>query len=520
MKNPTKYNILLITSDQQRRDSIGIYANGKPAKTPNLDALGNDGIVYDRAYTPHATCTPARSSILTGQYASRHGAYTIGTALDWNCLKVSDLLKNDGYETYAVGKMHFRPVSTAGEFESVPNILDFDFWREHKYTYYGFDNCQLLNRHSSSELSWGMDYGVWLMEKHGFTRKDCEKYFDGRHLESWDLPREAHQSVYVAEKTIEAINDKKNDSKKPFFIWASFPDPHAPLVAPAPYDTLFDPKEVSYLPPKDGEFDDKPACYRQLFEAGHPKELPFSDKYIIPSAYSLRAWTEDDIRQGIAIHNGMVTLMDEEIGRIIAALKNTGQYDNTIIIFTCDHGDTLGNHGFSGKGLPAYEEVYNIPFIIKLPESMNRAGERTQALAGLQDIAPTLLALNGLEVPETMQGITLFSAPERQNFVVENRLVEKGFYQKMIISQNYKLVVYENSNDGELYDLVNDRDQYCNLWSHQGYGKIKLELLNQLANYYSENKIPQKFENDNAALSEIFDYMQQENVNQSRTSFS
>lgn len=478
-----KPNILLITSDQQRKDSLGVYSDGF-AKTDKLDSLAADGVVFDRAYIPHATCTPSRASILTGQYASTHGAYTIGTALPYNSLKITDILVANGYETYAVGKMHFRPVSTPGEFESPPRILDQKFWEQFDGPYYGFQHNRLLNRHTSEAYSCRMHYGVWL-KKQGLTEEDLSKYFNNQHIGQWKLPRNLHPSVFVAEQACEFIDEhEQKRPDKPFFMWASFQDPHSPHVVPAPYDKMYDPLKVEYKKYRPGEHDDKPPIYKELFEEGMGG-LRFSDKFGVPCAQAAQAEKEDVWRRSAAIHHGMVKLMDEEIGKIIDSLKTRRLYDNTIIIFTSDHGDYLGNHGFTGKGFPAYDEVYNVPFIVKNVRQKNRAA-RSDALLGTIDIAPTILETIGIDVPPDMQGISqkyVFLGKIkhlRRGFMIENRAVQKGFYQKIYVTDRYKLVYYYRQTYGELYDLKHDPDQYHNLWDKTEYQSLKRDILFQL----------------------------------------
>ncbi len=473
-------NVLLITSDQQRKDSMAVY-NPNLARTPHLDAVAADGVTFDRAYTPHPTCTPARASILSGQYASRHGAYTIGTTTPDDCLKITDLLAADGYRTYGVGKMHFQPVSTQGRFESPPRVFDEQFWREFDGPYYGFQWTRMLNRHTSEELSCRMRYGVWLKD-HGLTEADLEKHFN-RQTGAWSLPREVHPSVFVADHAIEAIRKHETD-EAPFFMWASFQDPHAPHVVPPPYHEMFDRNRVAYLGLRDGEFDNKPPIYRQLYEKG-ARKLPFSDQFGVPSCGPARAEHADRWRDITALHHGMVTLMDEEIGRIIGALKDAGLYDNTLIIYTTDHGDYLGNHGFRSKGFPAFEEVYNLPFVVKNPAQRN-AGTRSSALISSLDIAPTILETIGLPVPLSMQGAGQRSVCEgaseaaRDSFLIENRAVQKGFYQKMLVTDTYKIVAYMDEQYGELYDMMNDPNQYDNLWNSAAHGELKQTLLARL----------------------------------------
>jgi uncharacterized sulfatase len=252
-------------------------------------------------------------------------------------------------------------------------------------------------------------------------------------------------------------------------------------VVPAPYDEMFDPDKVQYLGVREGEFDKKPPVYRQLYEKGL-QGLAFNDRFGVPSCGLARPAQERQWRKSAAIHHGMVTLMDEEIGRILAALKESGQYDNTLIIFTTDHGDYLGNHGFTGKGFPAFEEVYNLPFVIKNPGQTNR-GQRSNALVGTLDIAPTALDFAGQSIPAQMQGVSqkaVFQGREpqaRESFLIENRPVQKGFYQKMLVSDRYKLVAYKGEMYGELYDMANDPNQYENLWDSLRHREQKQLLL-------------------------------------------
>ena len=471
-------NILLITSDQERKDAMGVYHPAGNNKTPHVDALARDGVVFDRAYTTHPTCTPARSSILTGQYASRHGAYTIGTTLAENCVRFTDPLNSAGYKTYAVGKMHFQPVSTDGRFESRPRIFDEQFWREFDGPYYGFQWTRLLNRHATENFACRMRYGIWLKD-HGLSEADLARYFHNQ-VGRWDLPRELHSSVFVADYAIEAIRKHKSGDT-PFFLWASFPDPHNPHAVPAPYDDMFDPEKVEYLGVRDGEFDNKPPIYRQLYENG-VKGLAFNDRFGVPSCAPAPAGKAAQWRKETAIHHGMVALMDEEIGRIIKTLKDYNLYDDTLIVFTSDHGDYLGNHGFHSKGFPAFEEVYNVPFVVKSPAGQG-AGGRSQAIVGTLDLAPTFLAAAGVSIPRQMQGVSQWpvfdgsKAQVRDSFLIENRAVEKGFYQKMMVTDRYKLVAYLDQEYGELYDLERDPNQYDNLWDSAKHRELQQTLL-------------------------------------------
>ena len=516
--------ILLITSDQQRKGALEVYGN-ELIHTPVLNSLAEDGIVFDRAYIPHTTCTPSRCSILTGQYASTHGAYTIGTTLSPNALKVTDILTSNGYETYAVGKMHFSPVSTEGAFESSPNIMDEEFWKRFTGPFYGFQHVQMLNRHTTESMSCREHYGIWLKEK-GLNEEDLAAYFNDQFIGNWKLPRDLHPSVFVSEKTCDFIKEHvKKRKDKPFFIWMSFPDPHNPHVVPSPYDTLVNPENVKYKKYIEGEFDNKPPIYRELYEKGMGG-IYFSDRFGLPCASPARPDREEVWRKSVAIHHGMVKLMDEEIGKVIKLLKDKGLYDNTIIIFTTDHGDYLGNHGFRGKGFPSFEEVYNIPLIIKGREMKEKTG-RSNSIIGTIDLAPTILDMAGIDIPSEMEGISqkdLLSGKKakiRDAFIIENRPVEKGFYQKMIVTDDYKLVYYYGQTYGELYNLSSDPDQYNNLWDNSNFQDLKRQLLFRMYKKNVSGKVIRKTKYTFPELLELLDrQIEDEGPVQVRTSFS
>ncbi len=524
MEKATKRpNILIITSDQQRKD--GMHSYNPCVDTPTLTSLAKDGTVYDRAYIAHPTCTPSRATILTGQFASRHGAYTIGTALSDSAPTFSGLLSEDGYETYFIGKPHFRQLSTKGSYEYHEKALDEKFWKEHRGDYFGFEHLSVYNGHTNYPFTAGMHYRLWLKEK-GLSDSDISNYFDYqpsdhfRQHGEWRMPREHHPSVFTADCAVDYLNS--HNDEKPFAMWVSFSDPHDPHVVPEPYASMYDPKTVNYMPYVEGEHDCRPACYNTLYHEGETA-LPFNDRFNVPSAPSAKLFADDDYyREITAVHHGMMKLLDEELGRIIDLLKQRGLYDNTLIIFTTDHGDYLGNHGFVYKGFPAFEEVYNVPFVVKTPYQKN-TGNRSDALISHVDIAPTVLEAAGLAPCPDMQGVSQLntfdgSDATRSELIIENRPIEKDFYQKMVVTDKYKLVVYQDSNDGELYNLKTDRDQYNNLWHAAEAVETKRELLFKIAEYYGEDVSPKT---DIASLIAIISsQMHSEEPVQPRTSYS
>jgi len=525
-------DVLLITTDQQRKDSLSVYESKCcPVKTPTAAAIARDGVVFDRAYIAGTTCTPSRASILTGQYPSRHGAYSIGTTLSPDAMKVTDLLARAGYVNYAIGKMHFTPVSTAGKFESPPNVLDEPFWRSFDGPYYGFHHNALLNRHSSEALSCRMHYGVWLKDK-GLTEEDLKRYFANQQGR-WKLPLEFHPSTFVAESAARSIRDHKSrHGDDPFFMWVSFQDPHRPHVVPAPYDTMYDPQKVPYLGYRDGEHGGRPEFYRELFSEQEKFSARFpGNKFGVPcasSAGNAGGKKEEALRKEVAIHFGMAALIDEQLTKVIDALKETGRYDNTLIIYTSDHGDYLGNHGFTSKGFPAFEEVYNVPLIVKNPGGAP-AGRRSGELVSLVDLAPTVLSLAGCDIPKAMEGVDHSRSwqgkggPVRQSLIIENRPIPSGFYQQMLVTGGYKLVAYMDTTQGELYDMKRDPDQYDNLWDRPEHVKLKREMLIQLITREPVKKeIPTELTNLSVEelLKVLWKKMHAEEPVQPRTSFS
>ncbi|WDR03979.1 sulfatase-like hydrolase/transferase [Devosia algicola] len=236
-----KPNILLITTDQQHFEALGVH--DPKLKTPNLDRLCREGSRFDRAYCPSPVCTPSRASIITGQYPSHHGAWTIGVKLPEDVPTVGAALIEAGYSTALIGKAHFQPLASTAESPSIeaqPTLRDLDFWRGFNQTWYGFEHVELARNHAD-ESHVGQHYAIWL-EEHGLTDwkeyfqplpgdsaskapKRADRYGYCRDERSWQLPQELHYTYWTGERSL-AYLDQQADSGKPFFLWSSFHDPH------------------------------------------------------------------------------------------------------------------------------------------------------------------------------------------------------------------------------------------------------------------------------------------------------
>lgn len=498
---PNKPNILLITTDQQHANTIHALGNSI-IQTPNLDRMVRQGVSFDRAYCANPVCSPSRSSILTGQYPSAHGCWNIGVTLPKEKVTLSETLSKQGYRTALFGKTHFQPVLSKGGFESPPNVFDRDFWRDWDGPYYGFDKVQMVHGHADELSSQGMHFGAWLEDK-GI---DTSKYFGprGTHREgSWDLPEEYHYTRWTADQTISFLEfgNTRQNANKPFFVWCSFQDPHDSYLAPEPWASKYDPEQIPSFNQKEGEMEDKTILHQCAIKnewdalgvnsTGDPFD---SDKVV-----QCLGWTTDQIgeqraKQWVATYYGMVSLIDHHIGRVLKTLDDQQLTDNTIVIFTTDHGDYLGNHGIWLKGPLHYEDVIRLPFIVKWPNKMP-GGVRSESLISLVDIAPTLLDI--CEIPDVMpyQGISQINTwlqpnqSERDWCLVENR-AEDQIYVKTLVTERYKLNVHLHSGEGELYDLKNDPHEFRNLYQKQNYADIVNRMLLQLLKIYARLEEP------------------------------
>lgn len=480
-------NILLITTDQQRADHLGLEGL-KAVQTPNLDRLGREGLYFKRGYTCSPVCTPARVSLLTGKYPSRHGAYSIGVSTDLSRERtLPSLLADVGYRTALFGKSHFVERKKEIQHISGQDNPGPDFFRAFDGPYLGFDKVALSSGHTINAVPEGhyrcfledaaVDYKQW------FPQLGPDYDHDATGV--WDIPVVYHDSTWVGNCTTEFITSQAT-SAKPWFAWTSLQDPHEPHVCPKEWmDRVDVPAMVIPEEYRDGEFDDKPWFYRQAYEEGNFGSI--DDAFGTPCAGRRQALTDKRIE---ALHAtlGMIAGIDDQVGRILDALETAGQAENTIIIFTSDHGEYHGHHGFWGKGLPAYEDIHRVPFLIWGPGWIKKAGP-TNALASLIDLPKTILDLAGATAPVGMQGVSLVPIFNGQiDHVQEDVLIElravETFSQHSLITDRYKLVVYETLEEGELYDLQEDPNQYRNLWHEPDHLQLKAGLLQRLARHY------------------------------------
>ena len=482
----TRPNVLLITTDQQHWQTLGI--NNDEIHTPNLDRLAAAGTVYDRAYCPNPTCTPTRGSIITGKQPSQHGGWSLGTKVPEDEHFVGEDFAAAGYDTSLIGKAHFQPLDSTDEYDSLeayPTLQDLDFWRDFHGPFYGFEHVELARNHVD-EAHVGQHYALW-MEKQGFDEwRDCFRPPTGNQPAQhgrWNLPEEYHYITWIAERTNTRI-DRNVEADRPFFCWASFFDPHPPYLVPEPWDEMYDPDELTIPQATPGEHDDMPP-HHQLTQTEDPD---FSDwRESGQGIHGMRSHLHDpdELARNVAIYYGMVSCLDKYVGRILDHLDARGLTEDTLVVFTTDHGHFFGQHGLTAKGPFHYEDLIRVPFIVSHPGTVP-AGRRSDALQSLTDLAPSLLAAAGIEVPRTMTGVdqSVVWAGEtdaaREHVVVENRHEPTSIHLKTYVEDRYKLTVYYDRDYGELFDLEADPDELENLWDDPASQELKADLHRKL----------------------------------------
>ena len=488
---PQRPNILFITSDQQHVSTLGVVNDR--IHTPTLDRLCREGVRFDRAYCTNPTCTPCRASMITGMYPSQHGAWSLGTKLYENVPVVGDLFQHAGYATSLVGKAHFQPLASQPGMESLecqPTLRDLDFWRSFHGPWYGFEHVEAARNHTWESHA-GQHYAIW-MEHNGLANwrdyfaawpHDRDDMAKRRGMRHWDLPEDYHYTRWTAERVIARI-EQAHTANRPFLVMANFHDPHPPYSVPEPWASMYDPADMVPGQLVPGEHDRNPPHFA-MTQQKSPKfrELYFEDNGIHGGHSHLR--DRGELKKDMAIYYGMVSFMDREIGRILDALDRLGLADHTLVVFTCDHGHFLGQHGLIAKAIHHYEDLLRVPCIVRWPGRVP-AGRVSQAIQNTVDLSPTFLAAAGLPIPGIMTGINQLGTwrggdPARTWSITENRHTLTNFHLHTYVTQRHKITVYRKFPYGELFDLEADPAETNNLWDEPSAASLKAQLLHELA---------------------------------------
>jgi arylsulfatase A-like enzyme len=426
-------NILLITADHMRNDAVG--ANGNPfIRTPNLDALAARGVTFTNACTPNPICVPGRACLTTGNYPHKcTGSKNNGGRIRDDQIKIAEHFGGAGYWSACVGKLHYAPYAPPGE----PRLVHgFEMWE-------ACESGRMIGQFDRTGRQRGLeDYHDYLQDvgwggyerAHGIGNNDV-------HAAPSALPAEHHEEAWVASRSIANLQEHlRARPERPFFMWTSFAKPHSPYDPPEPYNRAYDPRE---LPPPVGSLEllaDRDPLIRHW-----------------PVAYGWDKLSPEGVQYSRAHYFGMVTFQDEQIGRIVSFLEQAGQLDNTIIVYTADHGDLLGDFGCFFK-CNMFNGSVGIPLIMAGPGVA--AQGPSDELVGLQDILPTLAGLTGCPLPQGVDGIDM-TGESRELYVSQSLGSPNQRY--MVRSKQCKYVYHELGGVEELYDEVEDPQELRNL---------------------------------------------------------
>jgi len=489
-------NFVFICTDQQRNDSLGCCGNPLAA-TPHLDRLAAKGVRFTRHNTPCPICSPSRASLFTGLYPRHHKLAVNGMALDTEIPTLPAMLSQAGYRTYGIGKHHLQPILAPDRFGMPESEA---FWQRPesqgwKGPYYGFQEVQFVIGEADKAAQAG-HYANWLKDQSldGPYRLTADAALDTPPNdldEVWKcgLPPDLHYNRWIARQAVNVINQ----ATQPFFLFVSFPDPHHPFSPPQPYCDRFDPDKMPLPRKVSGELEKMPPYYRDIFRPGKKGVLksywesaPDDEQGFLLDTTDL---SETSIRRAIAHTYGMVAMIDDCVGEILGALEINGLNTNTIILFTSDHGELLGDHGLLHKGPPPYRQLREIPLLIKGPGLIS--DKTLDILSSHLDLMPTLLELSGIDYqPERYDGRTLVAFIKELKGHGEARDAIFGeyhprspqkLYNQTIQTDRWRLTLYpQQPTWGELFDLYADPYECNNLYADKKYASIIKKLSKQL----------------------------------------
>jgi arylsulfatase len=366
-------HIILLMTDQHRGDCLGCTGH-RVVRTPHLDAIASDGAVFRRAYSSVPSCTPARAGLLTGYAPWHHGMLGYGDMAVRYPHEMPHLLHDAGYYTYGIGKMHFHP----------------------QRNLHGFDGMLVDESGRVESPDFASDYRQWFRERAPALDPDATGIGWNEHRAgTYLLAEDLHPTAWTGQRAVEFID--RYDGPAPLFLEVSFARPHSPYDPPARYLGAYE--DVKIPPPVVGAWAGEFAAFPMTPDA------PFGDFGFEHAVRSRRHYYAS------------ITFIDDQVGRIVAALKRKGVYDNALILFVSDHGDMLGDHHHWRKTYP-YEGSARVPFVVRWPAGMAAEvprGATLGHLVELRDVLPTMLDAAGAGIPPEMDGRSLLTVIRRRN---------------------------------------------------------------------------------------------------------
>ena len=463
-------DILFILTDQQRLDTIGALGNSW-MDTPNLDRLVEEGVTFTDCHVTAPSCAPSRASLFTGHYPHTTGVFENGDT--WRHSWVEDL-SEAGYYTLNVGKMHTAPYET-------PMGFDERYVVENKDRYLAdvpdVEPPLPSDRYYLDEWDKALRARGLLKQQREFYRKR-EDYAERLGAFEWTLPADAHPDVFVGELAIDWL-DRMPKLDRPVFMEIGFPGPHPPYDPLPEYAERYMDRALPLPDIDENDIGSQPPPLQALRDhhAGIDHDSVSFD--LDPS--------EEQLHRLRAYYDANVTMIDEQVGRILDALETNGYGEEMVVIFTTDHGEMLGDHGHIQKWT-MYEEVTHVPAIVWSPGRF--AGDRRiDDLCQLFDLGPTVLELADVPVPGSMAARSLLPAIEggdwsgREYVYAEHArtgILQGTEFMTMVRSEDWKLVHFLGETFGQLFDLSADPAERENRWDDPDAAGKKRELLAQL----------------------------------------
>ena len=497
-----KKNVLFIITDAQRVDHLGCYGNSI-LKTPNIDRLASEGIRFSNYFCTNSICMPNRATLITGVYPNVHGIRSNGMNLSENVPTIIETLRRRGWYTAARGKIHHQywMAPFKHKYHSMEGL---DEWADKKITsknfpqpYYGYEDVEVI---SGNGTICAGHYLEWLEEKSpkiaDEMRKKVKNYDLLFSLYCDEIPEDLYNTTYVKERTLAFLEDyaQSKYGDKPFYLHCSFPDPHYPIYPPKRFQDLYKSEDM-VLPPNFGDIQN---LYQHEYLGYHLKNPPFKKAFI-------RESTEEEVKKITALTYAAIGYVDACVGQILASLENLGLAEDTIVIFSSDHGDLMGDHGLLFKGPCPYNGVLQLPLIMKVP-GITKPGTVSDSLVSSIDYPKTILKL--LEIkeryhPPDMQGFDFTPVLKNPNVKVRDFCFIENDEEigplksriRHLITDDYKLTIYESKPGfGDIYDRNEDPHELNNLWYNKNFKEKRFELVDKLLheNLKAQTRFPKR----------------------------
>jgi arylsulfatase A-like enzyme len=495
-------NILLVTSDQHRGDCFGF--EGRGVHTPHLDLLAAQGTRFAACITPNVVCMPARASILTGLLPLTHGCHDNGIDLDESVAAAgfAGTLARVGYATCFIGKAHFSSNHTAEPTGRCENILS-----SHRFAddwagpYMGFQQVELMqlghNYWLPEPAPGGLHYERWYHRdglgawKNQLYAQHLGPKLSAAQTHASALPSAWHNSTWVGDRGVEFLRAQgqlqRAGGAAPFCAWLSFADPHHPFDAPAPWCQLHRPADIVLPPHRRRDLERRPWWHRAALE-NTPLGGSEESRRVRQHYSRMTAQNDTQLRELIANYFGMISLIDHNLGRLLSALHDEGLAHNTLVIFTSDHGDWLGDHGLVLKGPMFYEGLLRVGLLVRGPGVP--AQQVVHDPVSTLDLAATFGDYAGTPMPAATHSRSLRPLIEaqphaqRDHALTEWRLGTQrcgvALDLRGVRTRHAKLTLELSSGAGELYDLRDDPHECVNRFDDATHRGLRDELTQRL----------------------------------------